>query len=163
MVVHTQARYDNIGAFAGATDADRLATFNSNTIAQNGNGSPVRVTVTAKKTMKAPVRPHRRSPGYLRCIFRTCRPSELRAQSHAAVPCAGVCVLPAQQLLSKLPTVRLRCTGAPVSADANLRCGQMCRLKERAYCVLPTGSLPLRARTSSCHLSLRALPRPGRR
>ena len=52
-----QARYDNVGDFAGATDADRLVTFNSYTIAQNGNGLPVRVVLTAKKTMKAPVCP----------------------------------------------------------------------------------------------------------
>ncbi len=55
VLLHTQARYDNVGVFAGATDADRLATFNSNTIAQNGNGVPVSVVVTAKKKMNAPV------------------------------------------------------------------------------------------------------------
>ena len=104
-LVHTQARYDNVGVFAGATDADRLATFNSNTIASNGNGSPVSVTITAKKTMKAPVRWHTHATAWRHGT----PPHPVTGRFSTAHPgsCAGVCVLSAQQLLSELPTVRL--------------------------------------------------------
>ena len=51
----TQVRYDNQGVFGG-TPAQSQAKFNDFTVSQNGNGLPVVVTVTVKKTMKAPVR-----------------------------------------------------------------------------------------------------------
>ena len=49
-----QVRYDNQGDFSG-TPAQSQAKFNTFTALQNGNGVPVVVSVTAKKTMKAPV------------------------------------------------------------------------------------------------------------
>ena len=57
-----QVRYDNQGDFAG-TLLESRAAFNALTIAQNGNGVPVVVSVTAKKTMKAPVSLQMLTPG----------------------------------------------------------------------------------------------------